>query len=95
MKRLIIAFGMIVGLFASTGLASENYPIAFEHDSDVNGYVTREEAKVRFDLDQIFKEIDLDHDGKLNIVEYQEYESGGFEPPYETEYSDLGGAPLE
>ena len=84
-------------MFSQLSFAEKEFPLLFgELDTDANAYITKDEANVRKDLKNNFKEIDLDRDGKLSLTEYQSYEGKGrYEPPEETETPELGAAPSE
>ena len=83
--------------FTATSIAAETYPLQFEElDTDVNTFISKEEAAVREDLVKNFKKIDKDGDGQLTLSEYQAYEGKErFEPPEDTETPELGAAPAE
>lgn len=87
----VIFIGAIVPQFA----VSAEYPLQFgEIDVNADGYIDKEETKVRRDLVKNFKKIDKNKDGMLNLTEYQLYEGkGAYEPPEETETPELGAAP--
>jgi hypothetical protein len=78
-----------------TACKTEKGPIVYEDlDTDANGYITKDEAKVRKDLLKNWNKIDTDGDGKLTVTEYINYEGKGrLEAPEELEISEPGAAP--
>lgn len=90
-KSLLLA----IALLPAAALAE--YAATFEDiDSDRNGYISAEEAKAREALAADFALVDADKDGKVNIDEFVAFESAGrYEPPEDSEVSEIGAAPTE
>jgi|GEM_PF-3073963 len=86
---------LFIGAIVSQPAVAAEYPLLFEEiDANADGYIDKEEAKVRKDLVKNFKKIDENKDDKLNLAEYQLYEGKeAYEPPQETETPELGAAP--
>ena len=75
--------------------AAEEYVQTFEQiDTDGDGYISVEEAKVRTDLSENLQASDTNEDGKLNSAEFSAFEGKGrFTPPEESEIAEPGAAP--
>lgn len=77
-----------------TGCASKTPIVYDELDADSNGYITKDEAKVRRDLIKNWDQIDKDGDGKLTLTEYESYQGKGrLSPPEELAEPEPGAAP--
>ena len=79
----------------ATACQTEKGPVVYEElDTDANGYITKDEAKVRKDLLKNWEKVDTDGDGKLTVTEYINYEGKGrLEAPGDLEISEPGAAP--
>jgi hyperosmotically inducible protein len=73
-----------IGLLACTAAFGEDEPVkvnanieaAFKkYDANRDGYLSKQEVKQRRDLLRIFSDVDVDHDGKLDLDEYAAAES--------------------
>jgi hypothetical protein len=78
-----------------TACKTEKGPVVYEDlDTDANGYITKDEAKVRKDLLKNWDKADTDGDGQLTVTEYINYEGKGrLEAPEDLETPELGAAP--
>ena len=78
-----------------TACQTEKGPVVYEElDTDADGYITKDEAKVRKDLLKNWDKVDTDGDGKLTVSEYISYEGKGrLEAPDDLETPELGAAP--
>lgn len=87
---------LLFSLFICGNLyAEETGPVLFEDiDTDHNGAISREEAKVRMDLMNNFSEADTNHNGTLSVDEYTAYHNKGRLVPEEVEIPEPGSAPL-
>jgi Ca2+-binding EF-hand superfamily protein len=83
MKTPILVACFVTSLY---GCASNQtvIPYDFEQlDSDVDGYLSHEEASLRKDLEKEWATVDKDHDGKLDYSEFSAFEARGrYEPPH-------------
>ncbi len=64
-------------------------------DTDHNGAISRDEAKVRMDLASNFDEIDKNGNGSLSVDEYTDYHNKGRLVPEEVEIPEPGAAPSD
>ena len=82
MKRSILIVGFVTLL---CGCASQTViPYDFDElDTDVDGYLSHEEASVRKDLQDEWATIDKDKDGQLDMSEFSAFEGRGrYTPPH-------------
>lgn len=97
MKKIMVLILFTVFLFVfSTAVSYAAIPMTFNDlDADTDGLITLSEAEARADIAKNWKDIDKNGDGTLNIKEYTAYEGKGrFEPPEDSEVSELGAAPF-
>lgn len=87
---------LLLSLFVfSATYAQEGGPVIFEDiDTDHNGAISRDEAKVRMDLASNFDEIDKNGNGSLSVDEYTDYHNKGRLVPEEVEIPEPGAAPV-
>ncbi len=87
---------LLLGLSLSGALyAQDSEPVIFEDiDTDHDGAISREEARVRMDLVNNFSEIDSNNNGTLSVDEYTAYHNKGHLVPEEVEIPEPGAAPL-
>lgn len=88
---------LLIGLFVFTAAYAqkEGEPVIFEDiDTDHNGAISRDEAKIRMDLVNNFSEIDKNGNGSLSVDEYTAYHNRGRLVPEEVEIPEPGSAPL-
>lgn len=96
MKRKSPLLLLLFTLFLSANLpAQDRGPVIFEEiDTDHDGAISREEARVREDLSDNFSEIDKNNNGSLSVDEYTTYHNKGQLAPEEVEIPEPGSAPL-
>jgi hypothetical protein len=95
MKSNTSPFILLFALFAANAAIAADEPVIFEDiDSDHNGAISREEAKVRMDLTTNFDEIDKNGNGSLSVDEYSTFHNMGRMVPEEVEIPEPGAAPL-
>jgi hypothetical protein len=71
-------------------------PVIFDDiDTDADGCISKEEAKVRQDLIDNFADIDKDKGGTICVDEYTAYQNIGRIPPEEVEIPEVGAAPVK
>lgn len=87
---------LLLSLFVfNAAYAQEEEPVVFEDiDTDHNGAISRDEAKVRMDLSSNFGEIDKNGNGSLSVDEYTAYHNKGRMVPEEVEIPEPGAAPV-
>jgi hypothetical protein len=74
--------------------AGEDYTVFENVDGNADGYISKSEAKVRKDLQDNWKSIDIDNDDKLDISEFSAFEGEGrLVPPQDPDMGELGAAP--
>lgn len=65
-----------------------------ETDANADGYISKQEAKAYKDLYSNWDKVDTNKDGRADSKEFTRFESTGrFEPPEDSETSELGAAP--
>lgn len=84
---------LLIGVATSTMLNAAQIYIFEELDSNRNGAISMDEAKVRADLVENFTEIDSDGDNTLSVDEYSNYMNKGV-PPEDVEIPEPGAAPV-
>ncbi len=84
---------LLTGVATSTMLNAAQIYIFEELDSNRNGAISMDEAKVRADLVENFAEIDSDGDNTLSVDEYSNYMNKGV-PPEDVEIPEPGAAPV-
>ncbi len=84
---------LLTGVATSTMLNAAQIYIFEELDSNRNGAISMDEAKVRADLVENFTEIDSDGDNTLSVDEYSNYMNKGV-PPEDVEIPEPGAAPV-
>lgn len=81
--------------FCTSALASNNFYIYENIDSNTDGWIDRNEAAQRQDLIQNWHEIDTDNDGVIGDLEFLRYEGKDlYVPPYDSQDMDPGAGPL-
>lgn len=89
--RLILLFSLL----SCSAAFAQGEPIIFEEiDTDHNGAISREEARVRMDLSSNFAAIDTNGNGSLSVDEYSSYHNKGRMVPEEVEIPEPGAAPV-
>jgi hypothetical protein len=74
--------------------AGQDYSKFENVDGNADGYISQSEAQVRKDLQDNWKTIDKDSDGKLDISEFSAFEGEGrLTPPQDPDMGELGAAP--
>ena len=91
---LLIPFLTLAG--GSLVAAEKEAAITFEQiDTNGDGYISREEAKVSRSMSQNWTKADKDKDGHVDISEFSAFESQGrFTPPEDLEEAEPGAAPF-
>lgn len=85
---------LLLSLFVFNAAYAQE-PVIFEDiDTDHNGAISRDEAKVRMDLTSNFGEIDKNGNGSLSVDEYTAYHNKGRLVPEEVEIPEPGSAPV-
>lgn len=88
-------FLLLLALGTSTSLPAADRPVIFEDiDTNHNGAISKEEAKVREDLAEDFAEYDTDGNGSLSVDEYSKHENEGRMAPEDVEVPEPGAAPV-
>ena len=83
-------------LYSSATAIAADRPVIFEDlDTNADGCISKQEAKVRPDLVKHFVEIDKDKSGTLCVDEYTAYENKGKLAPDEVEVPEVGAAPVK
>lgn len=86
---------LLLGLSAAATALHAMEPYIFEEiDTDHNGAISMEEAKVRADLSTDFATADKDGDGTLSVDEYSAYMNKGKMAPEDMEIPEPGAAPV-
>ena len=84
-----------LAFFCTSVLASNNFYIYENIDSNTDGWIDRNEAAQRQDLIQNWHEIDTDNDGVIGDLEFLRYEGKDlYVPPYDSQDMDPGAGPL-
>lgn len=95
MKPTFLAPALLLGLMAAGSSYAQMEPMLFEDlDTNHNGAISMEEAKVRADLTKDFKMIDKNGNGSISVDEYTAYENKGKMVPEEVEVPEPGAAPV-
>jgi hypothetical protein len=93
-KTSLLILLLSLGVF-NAAYAQEDEPVIFEDiDTDHNGAISHDEAKVRKDLVKNFDEIDKNDNGSLSVDEYTAYHNKGRMIPEEVEIPEPGSAPV-
>lgn len=98
MKLKAISIVLLSSLFSATSAyaAEGGKPVIFDDiDTDADGCISKEEAKVRQDLIDNFASIDKDKGGTICVDEYTAYHNIGRMPPEEVEIPEVGAAPVK
>jgi len=92
MKTLIVVIS-VCALYAPVTMSSL---LVFEEiDSNVDGWIDRQEASQRQDLIQNWHMIDSNKDGLIGDIEYLRYEGRDmYVPPYDSQDMDPGAGPI-
>jgi len=95
MKTTYLAPAVLLGLMAAGSCYAQMEPMLFEDlDTNHNGAISMDEAKVRADLTKDFKMIDKNGNGSISVDEYTAYENKGKMVPEEVEVPEPGAAPV-
>jgi hypothetical protein len=80
----------------SLAFAEKEAAVTFDQiDTDGDGYISKEEAKVSRDITKNWKKADKDQDGHVDISEFSAFESQErFTPPSDMEEPEPGAAPF-
>ena len=98
MKLKITLFILMGSLFFSVSgiAAAESQPVMFEDiDTNVDGAISKQEAKVRKDLYKNFKQADSDKNGTIDVDEYTAFHNKGRMDVEEVETPEFGAAPVK
>lgn len=89
---LLSSLFTVISAYAAEG----DKPVIFDDiDTDADGCISKEEAKVRQDLIDNFADIDKDKGGTICVDEYTAYQNIGRIPPEEVEIPEVGAAPVK
>lgn len=89
---LLSSLFTVISAYAAEG----DKPVIFDDiDTDADGCISKEEAKVRQDLIDNFADIDKDKGGTICVDEYTAYQNIGRMPPEEVEIPEVGAAPVK
>ncbi len=92
---ILFIFSLLMILAPTAQAQEESDAMLFEDiDSNHNGAITREEAKVRKDLARDFDEADTNGNGTISVDEYTTYHNKGQLVPEEVEIPEPGAAPI-
>ena len=94
MVKNVIA-GVVVALFMmSFAIAGTTDKTMFnQFDTDGDGYISKQEASQREDLQKNWEQADKDNDNKLDVSEFSAFESREMFQPAEVEEPEPGAAP--
>lgn len=92
MKSLLVLAGVLSIAISQSAFAVEK-PITFDQlDADGNGYISKEEAAERADLNAKWATADKNADGKVDISEFSAFEVR-MVPADDMESPEIGAAP--
>ncbi len=93
-KGLVLSSVVFLLVIQPIAFAGQDYSVFENVDGNADGYISKDEAQVREDLSEKWRDIDIDSNGKIDISEFSAFEGKGrLIPPQDPDMGEPGAAP--